>query len=125
MVKWNYIAKKLADKFARPGLGTWNKEHLYRTWNSLFDFQAERYDDESTMSGNYAIMYCFFMTLAHQPAWDDEAKVKAILGLLEEYAAASTELLLLGYLTGQASSPRPFLRIWVIQGWEAIIFTLK
>jgi len=86
MVKWNYIAKRIADEFSSPGYWkTYSENYLIRIWNSLFQFEVERYEDRFTMSGNYALLYNFVMTLANRPEWDDKKKVDAILVLLHEF----------------------------------------
>ncbi|HET6995764.1 MAG TPA: TIGR02391 family protein [Chitinophagaceae bacterium] len=84
MIRWNYIAKKMADKYASPGnLAHWTPEHLARCWKSLFDYNPESHYDHQTMSGNYAIIYNFVMTIANTEGSDEE-KVGDILRLIEE-----------------------------------------
>jgi uncharacterized protein (TIGR02391 family) len=85
MINWRYISKRIADEYKSPsGLGHWNEDHLSRTWDSLFDFRFEHYHDPSSMYGNYATFFDYFMTLANYPRWSDEEKVKEMSNLLEE-----------------------------------------
>jgi uncharacterized protein (TIGR02391 family) len=87
MVKWKYIAKRLADEFQRPtdyGNWEWNYEHIGRTWNSLFEFPIVDHPDIENMSGDYAFFYKLFLTLGEHPKWKDHEKVKAIYDFLED-----------------------------------------
>jgi uncharacterized protein (TIGR02391 family) len=87
MIRWHYIAKKLADKYSRPqGLGHWNLEHLLRCWNSLFDFKPQDFGDKRTICGNYGVVYSFVMSIAEREELNDEEKAENILKLMKEIA---------------------------------------
>ena len=83
MIRWKYIATQLAQKFSQlPFGGRYTDEHLARSWASLFDIPVGMYYDERMMSGNLAVMYNFFMTIAELQGIADGEKVKKILHLL-------------------------------------------
>jgi len=83
MVNWKYISIQLAQHYSKlPFGGHYNDSFLARSWASLFDFPAGAYYDDRMMSGNIAVMYNFFMTIAHMPDMSDAEKVEKILHLI-------------------------------------------
>jgi len=84
MINWKLISTLLAQEFyTSPGNGKYNVEFLVRSWKAHFEFKPGSHYDTSTMDGNYAIFYNFFMTLANQEAKSDLEKVTDILNLLK------------------------------------------
>jgi len=87
MIKWKYIAKRLADEFQHPrdcGGYKWNYDHVGRTWNSLFDFPITDHSDLVNMEGDYVFFYNLFLTLGEHAKWKDDEKVKAVYDFLED-----------------------------------------
>ena len=83
MVNWKYISIQLAQHYSKITLGgRYTDSFLARSWASLFDFPVGNYNDSRMMSGNIAVMYNFFMTIANLPDMSDAEKVEKILHLI-------------------------------------------
>ena len=84
MINWKLISTLLSEQFHSKGFGSvYFQEYLFRSWRAHFDFDAGLYSDQSTMSGNYALFYDFFMTLSSQKGKSDKDKVRDIVDLLQ------------------------------------------
>lgn len=82
MVNWKYIATQLAQK-NKGGLGHWTKEHLARSWYSLYVDKVGSYASLTMMGETLATMYNMFMTIANFPSLTDKEKGDKILFLLK------------------------------------------
>ena len=84
MPNWKLISTLLAQQFYSLGNGGYYlSEFLVRSWRAHFEFNPESYSDPSTMTGNYALFYNFFMTLSSQKGKSDKDKIRDIVDLLQ------------------------------------------